>query len=225
MIFQASTPNLPEHLAEEQLFTIACGELKPAESAQAHLYSCQQCQEQLAAIELVLLELEVARLSEPSPHAVERYLALFREVDVNATGPLAAVVSHAAFFADAIKVAVMWNGRERLALQGVRTVGTASYRMLYSTEEAEIELMVEPVAGDFKIEGELLPVTAERQLFPLLLEIHDRSRHSGISIPVFTGESDDEGRFHVPPIPAGEFAIYLAPVDGQALVIESLELV
>lgn len=229
MTFSASPKNLPDHLTDEQLQTVVCEENALSAADRAHLDACPACGQRFAAMQLLDDELLVARLSEPSAAAKERYHSLFRATEVNATGPIAAVAAQIAGFADAVKASVMWNGRERLALQGVRSAAAASYRMLYSTKQAEIELMIEPVADNFKIEGELLPldlpVDAEEEPFPVLWEVYEGSAAAVDRTPIFVGESDRDGRFHIPPMPAGAYTIYMIPVEGDALLIESLELV
>ncbi|HRW07439.1 MAG TPA: hypothetical protein P5121_20190 [Caldilineaceae bacterium] len=223
MTSSASTPNLSAHLAEDLLQTVALGELVLSTAERAHLDQCVSCRQRWAAIELLQEELAVARLSAPSATAHERYLALFREADVNATDPLTTFAGYLGHLADAVVAAVMWNGRERLALQGVRNMATTSYRMLYSTEQAEIELLIEPAAGNFSIEGEVLPLGKE-VLFPVLVEVHERHTNTAYYTPRFSTESDDDGRFHIPPMPAGAYALYLAPTSGTALMIDPLEL-
>jgi len=231
MTFSTSTQTLSEHLTDEQLQAIICEKASLSVDERAHLNVCSGCEHRFAAMQLLDQELQISRMSLPSTAMKERYYSLLRETQVNATKPIAAIaaiVAEIAGFADAIKAAVMWNGRDRLAMGGVRNATAASYRMLYSTKQAEIELMVEPIAGNFKIEGELLPVDLpvdeDKQLFPVLWEVYASPATATHPMPIFVGESDRDGRFHIPPMPAGAYTIYMAPIEGDALLIEPLEL-
>ncbi len=224
MTISASTPYSANHLTDEKLHELAFSASALAASERDHLAGCTACQAQLAELQLLSRELQVAKWSQPSQAAKERYAALFDEAQVSAK-PQSALSSWLNTFADTVRASVMWNGRDRLVAQGIRNASSASYRMLYSTGQAEIELLIEPVAGHFKVEGELLPMQTDGAILPVLLELY-RSRGSAIdSTPIFSGESDDDGRFHIPPMPAGEYSLCLVPPEGMTMLIDALELV
>lgn len=212
------------HLKDTVLLAVVFDQQALSAADRSHLDGCALCQQQLATLQQLADELQIAKASEPSAAATARYLALFETVQVQAAAPLAKLAEQVANLADAVRAAVMWNGRERLAMQGVRSAAATSYRMLYSTEHAEVELMVEPVAGQFKVEGELLPLTNEREALPVYLELFAQQAAGADYVPIYTGESDQEGRFHIPPMPAGAYSLHLVPPKGRALLIDALEL-
>lgn len=221
----ASTPNTANHLTDEQLHEVAFSASALAAIDSAHLATCAICQRQLAKVQLLSRELAVAKWSEPSPAAKERYAALFELVQASTPTPFPAINSLISALAETVKATVAWNGRDQLVAQGVRNASTASYRMLYSTGQVDIELLIEPVAGQFKVEGELLPTEVEGQLLPVLLELYRGQLSAPDGASIFNGESDDEGRFHIPPMAAGAYSLCLVPPEGAIIVIDLLEFV
>jgi hypothetical protein len=210
---EAQTPQ--DHLTELKLVSIAFDRVDPSATEAAHLTICPDCQALLTTYTTLDRELLVAKLSQVLAATQERYYTLFEPNRVNATG----IVNRLAQFADAVKASIMWNGHARLAADGVRSASTTSYRMLYGTELAEIELMIEPVGKQFKIEGELLPLQGPDTVLPVWLEVHQ-----GIGNILFSGESDHEGRFHIPAMDAGAYVLYLVPPQGAPMLIDALEL-
>lgn len=204
-----------DHMTEERICAVALDGAPVSSQEEAHLTQCATCQSTLNSYNTMARELLIAKLSQPSPTAEERYVSLFAEYAVNATG----ITDRLAQFADAIKASVMWNGRERLMAAGVRNASTTSYRMLYGSTMAEIELLVEPIGAQFKIEGELLPLQAHERVLPVWLELHDQGGDLA-----YSGESSAEGRFHIPAMAPGEYSLYLLPPEGAPVYIESLEL-
>jgi hypothetical protein len=225
MTASIANESLSAHLNADQLHNIAFAATPVADADHDHLAACALCRAALADLALLRHELAVAQASQPSAAAQERYLALFAAAQNAATSPVAALTTWIAGFADAIKAALLWNGRARLAGQGIRNAAASSYRMLYSTPQAEIELLIEAVGGHFQVEGELLPAQAEGPLLPVLVELYQHSGTAGAHTPIFIGESDGEGRFHIPPMPAGAYALVLVPPAGETMLIDALELV
>ncbi|MCB0062877.1 MAG: hypothetical protein KDE19_12215 [Caldilineaceae bacterium] len=207
---------LPQaHLTEEQLLAIAFDASTSSATERDHLAQCPACQATVRVYQALDRELLVAKLSQLSAAAQERYQALFATARVNATS----IADRFAQFADAVKASVMWNGHARLATGGVRNASTTSYRMLYGTELAEIELMIEPVGHGFRIEGELLPLQSPEAILPIWLELYQVAGSVR-----FSGESDSEGRFHIPPMEPGAYMLYLLPPQGTPMLIDTLEL-
>ena len=219
------TTNAANHLTDEQLHEVAFSASPLSAIDSAHLAACTICQTQLAKLQLLSRELAVAKWSEPSQAAKERYAALFDNTQTSTPTPSPAINSWLNTLTETVKALVMWNGRDRLAAQGVRNASTASYRMLYSAGQIEIELLIEPVSSQFKVEGELLPNQSEAQILPVLLELYRGQRRAPDGTPIFSGESSGEGRFHIPPMPTGIYSLYLVPPQGAIIVIDPLELV
>ncbi|MEZ4674739.1 MAG: hypothetical protein R2932_10915 [Caldilineaceae bacterium] len=214
------TPAAQAHLTESQLFAVAFdGETLTAGQSR-HLASCADCRTAMAVWQTLDRELAVARLSNVSDNALARYQTIFETAKVNATGVNATgVVQWFGQFTDAIKASVMWNGHARLTMQVVRNGSAVGYRMLYGTELAEIELMIEPVGEQFKIEGEVLPLQTADSLLPVWLELHKRNG------PLrFSGESDSHGRFHIPAMDSGAYTLYMIPAEGAAMLVDTVEL-
>ncbi len=203
------------HLTEEQLIAVAVEDLLPTPLESTHLADCVACQERLAVYQSMARELLIAKASTVSTAAQERYIALFQSPQENRAG----IADRLVQLADAVKASIMWNGHARLAMDGVRSASATSYRMLYGTDFAEIELLIEPAGSGFNIEGELVPLQAPERLLPVALEVH-----RGQGNVLFQGESDEEGRFQIPAMNAGTYSLFLIPVNGKAVLIDKLEL-
>lgn len=199
------------HLAEDLLYTIAFDRLQPDTTAAAHLADCGQCRAQLAELTTLAAALALAQHSAPSAQALHSYNALFAQVQA-APHPFAQLL-------ETIRATVAWNGRAQAYAQGVRNASATGYRMLYTTSQAEVELLIEGRDGAFTIEGEILPAAAEQAVQPMWIELHQAD-----GTPIRAGESDDQGRFQLATLPAGHYTLYLLPPTGAALLLEALEL-
>ena len=213
MIMESHKPM--NHLAQDQLYAFAFDGVQPGAVATAHLADCTECRAQLAELTVLAAGLAVARQSTPSAAALQRYNQLFAQAP--------APKSRLANLIETIRASVLWNGREQAQAQGVRNAALTGYRLLYATPQAEVELLVEQRDGNFTLDGEVLPIASTTQetlpLLPMWLELQQPD-----GTPLVTGESDEYGRFRFADLPTGNYALYLLPPTGAALLLEALEL-
>lgn len=200
------------HLNEEVFYAWVFGGSTPSVAERSHLAECILCQGQLAAIQQLASELTVAKASEPSPAALARYLQLYAQVQQAPSLPQR--------LAEFMVAQLQWDGRRQPAWQGVRNTQVASYRLLYATADAEIELLVAPREGRFQIEGEVVPLDDTITLLPARCELYE-SRSMEL---IATAECTPDGRFHLAQVPIGQYRLSFVPASGPATVIDKLEL-
>lgn len=200
------------HLTEESFYAWVFDGSTPSRAERNHLDECTACQAQLAGIYQLASALQTAKASEPSAAALARYAQLFTEIQQ--------APSFAQRLTEFIMAQLQWDGRQQPAWQGVRNTQVASYRLLYATAEAEIELLVAPREGRFQIEGEVIPLIEPTTLLPARCELHDRTSAELIE----TAECQADGRFHLAYVPTGHYRLAFVPVSGPTLMIDTLEL-
>ncbi len=219
------------HILEDTFYQWVFADVAASAQEQAHLLACPACQEQLATLQRMAAELQIARASEPTAAALSRYFQLFDQVE-----QLPSLVQR---LGDFITAQLQWDGRLQPAWQGVRNAQVASYRLLYATEQAEIELLVAPQDGQFQVEGEVIPLdewngeqsdsTNASHLLPAQCVVHND--HSGT--PIITAACEANGRFHLGTLSAGHYQLHFVPNNvpnhvpgstGNTLVITDLEL-
>ncbi|MEZ4867667.1 MAG: carboxypeptidase-like regulatory domain-containing protein [Caldilineaceae bacterium] len=209
------------HLSEEQLYAIVFAELdensftqdaQRDETAAAHLAVCNSCRTQLAELRVLVHELRVAQASTPSAAALARYDKLYAQVEQSP--------SWANRVINYVTAQLRWDGRQQPAWQGVRNAAAASFRLLYSSTQADIELLVEHGNGEFHVEGEILPLQGVMQELPVLCELQMADNQEVI----FATESEADGRFHLTAIPPGRYTLFVTPPLGSAVVIDQLQL-
>lgn len=200
------------HLNEEFFYAWVFDGSAPSAAESSHLATCPACQDQLAAIQQLASELNIAKASEPSPAAVARYVQLYTQIQ--------GAPSFTQRLTEFIVAHLQWDGRRQPAWQGVRNTQVASYRLLYATAAAEIELLVAPQEGRFQIEGEVVPLDESATLLPARCELHTSSHAELID----TVACRPDGRFHLAQVPAGQYRLAFVPASGPTIVIEQLEL-
>lgn len=200
------------HLNEEFFYAWVFDGSTPSAAESSHLATCSTCQGQLAAIQQLAGALQVAKASEPSPAALARYAQLYTQIQQ--------APSLTQRLRELIVAQLQWDGRRQPAWQGVRNTQVASYRLLYATAEAEIELLVAPREGRFQIEGEVVPLADGARLLPARCELHESSNAELID----TAACAADGRFHLAQVPSGQYRLAFVPDSGPTIVIDQLEL-
>jgi hypothetical protein len=200
------------HISEENFYEwlFAGSTLSIAE--RVHLDECAVCQTQWATMQSLVQELQIAKASTPSAAAYARYFQFYDQVEQ--------ALSLAQRFTAFITAQLQWDGRQQPAWQGVRNTQVASYRLLYGTKQAEIELLVAPREGRFQIEGEVVPLTEPTTLLPARCELQDVASAETID----TTECQTSGRFHLGNVPIGRYRLCFVPTTGPTIVIDDLEL-
>jgi hypothetical protein len=200
------------HIAEEEFYQWVFDKLMLSTASRDHLEECAACKAKLADVQRLAQELQVARASEPSAAALARYQQLYDQVEQ--------APSVAQRLATYLTATLQWDGRRQPAWQGLRSTAALHYRLLYMTARAEVELLVEPQAGRFRVIGEVLPLEDEDDLFPALLELQDPD--SGRTVA--ETESNEEGHFRLSAVPAGHYTLLIIPPTGTSLLLEGLEI-
>lgn len=200
------------HLSAVELYTLVFDDALPTAADRLHLQECATCQQAVQALQIMARELAVARRSAPSPAAQQRYASLFAQVQ-RQPSPLQQ-------FWQGVRAALTWDSRQQPAWQGVRSVAAAAYRLLYETDQAAIELMVESHQGLRRIEGDVAPnADSESAPLPALVELIAAGAASQ-----YETVTDDSGRFHLDAVAPGAYDLLLTLADGTVLIVQALEI-
>lgn len=196
------------HLSDESIYrlTFERGALDAEESS--HLASCPDCQARAVASSDLAQALAVARFSEPTVAQRSRLLALKNQVQTSRTGQR---------LADWIRAQLAMDTRAGLAAGGVRGMGV-TYRLLYSAQALDVELMVEPANGTRTIRGALLPVTESDEQQTTLVQLEAGGR------TLFEAETTLGGRFTFEAATPGTYRLWIVRADSADVLIENLEI-
>ena len=180
----------------------------PAEAA--HLDTCADCRGQRAALQRLTDELTVAQASVVSPDAEARYLDMFAQTRSGRPSLLARAAAW-------VQAQLAFDSRAQTAAAGVRSGGTLAYRLLFAADQAEVELMVEPVQSRRRLMGELVDDRGEA-LAPALVEL--AAQDGSVR---FEAETDGFGRFLFEDLTPGNFALVITPSRvGDIIQVDSL---
>ena len=219
---------------EERLFAHITDGLPLSAEDQAMLAKNQEAQATLAEIQSLLKELAVARLSRPSAAAITKYAHFFSEINRAAQrkenhslidsvcDTLSSATAAASELFEQIKANLVWDGRQQFALQGSRGAMSQSYRLLYSADGADIEMLIEAEGNLRHITGEVLSLddAPTHPTAPMLL--HLLQPQSGIAFAETT--SDAEGGFRLSPVKPGQYKLLITPSQGALLEVAPLEI-
>ena len=201
-----------EHLSPEQLDAWTWeGEPLPTYAA-AHLAECIDCQQRLGALRQLADDLTIARRSQPSEAALDRYTALFDQGQ-HGTSALNAIAGW-------VRAILRWDSRQVPALAGVRSAGTRSYRIIYSTPAADVELWVVPQASFCSLEGDCILGNTKRGESGPLVQLYSLEDDS----IVLETEATGDGRFRFARVPAGNYDLWITDAVGPSVVLEKITL-
>lgn len=200
------------HITEENLYAwVFDGSLATA-AERSHIAQCPTCQQQLVAIQQLARELAIRKASEPSPTALARYSQLYTQIQ-----PAPSLMERMAAL---LTAHLAWDGRQQPAWQGLRNSQVASYRLLYATDQAEIELLIARREGQFQLEGEVIMGEAATASLPIRCELQERVRAE----TSHTTACEPSGRFHLRAVPPGRYRLFLIPDAGATILIDDLDL-
>ncbi len=211
------------HLTEEQLqVTLLDGKPLEAEAAE-HLAHCPRCQQEQQRLATLLQELDIARASQPSPENLASYYRLFEQVEQPESA------SWLDKLVQAVSLVLQWDSRQEAPALGLRQAGPVNYRLLFSADQADVELLVEPLGRTRRLEGDVLPLDPEGVPGPILVELWPRPEavKEGVQTPPreHMTTSDPTGRFRFEHVPPGLYSMLLTPVNGPLMSIDRLEIV
>jgi hypothetical protein len=198
------------HIHEERLWAYALDQQPWTEQDQEHLSGCAACRAQWASVAQWARELAVAQSATPSPTTLERYAALFDQIQQkpNTFGG----------FWQQVKAFLTWDSRMQPLSAGVRGSASTSYRQLYTSEVGEVELMVEGSGHNRSIQGDVLSIDTTTELAPALVQLEGEV--------ILETETDGNGRFHLEGVAPGRYRMVITPAAGAAGVeIDALEIV
>jgi hypothetical protein len=123
--------------------------------------------------------------------------------------------------AQRLRAQLTWDSRQQPALQGLRNTLAPHYRQLYTTEGAEIELMVtDRFSHQRTVEGDIITLVGYDPLAPALVQLSN-SANQELTYEV---QSDEQGRFHVEQVDPGHYQLTITPTQGALLAIDDLEI-
>jgi len=204
--------HLPPHLLYNHAFEAA----PLAREAEQHLAACAACRDALADLQTLAHELYVMRASQPSAAALNSYYAAQAHIQQQPSRLVAAWRSISAMLA--------WDSRMQPALQGVRSgAGNTGYRLLYATDDAEVELLIEPEGRAFRTQGEIIASgeqeAAGAALTPALIQWIDPQGDVR-----YETESDASGLFSLRNIAPGTYRLSIVSAASDTIEIEALEI-
>jgi len=200
------------HLTDTQLITHVFDRFALTASESAHLMACALCRMHLQGLENLGRELAIARQSQPTLKSLSSYYQLFRHLP-QAPVRLANVLQ-------TMHAVLTWDSRQQPALRGVRTATAPTYRQLYTTECAEIELVVATHSQQCDLEGEIIASCANGLVMPALIQLqpYTASAH-------YATQSDARGRFCIFKVAPGRYALVIRLLSGLAMMIDELEII
>lgn len=207
-----------KHLSVDQLFAIAFDQAAGDAETATHLAICASCAAELARLRTLAAELTLARRSQPTAEAMQRYAALFAQIQKRPT-PLVSLWQ-------TVRAALTWDGRMQLGAQGIRSAAPAPYRLLYQCAAAEVELLVEPMSapglsqpgGRRRLEGEIVG-TGQAAATPALVQLVDAE-----GVAAAETEADADGRFHFADVIPGSYRLLITLPEELTIESEPLEL-
>jgi hypothetical protein len=204
------------HLDPGILYSAALNAEPLGGEAADHLAGCEECGAALAELQGIARDLTVMRTYEPAPAALERYYATFAHVQQQPEGLVALWRS--------FKAMLVWDSRQEPALQGIRGgISGTSFRLLYATDQAEVEMLVEPEGRFFRTQGEIIAQeddeTPAGALTPALIQWIDSEGRVR-----YETESDVRGLFSQRNIMPGTYRLSIVSAVSPMIEIEALEI-
>jgi hypothetical protein len=199
------------HLTLEQLYAVILDHNPLQADAEQHLAECKACRRLYDDLNLLVQELAISRAGHVSHETIERYAALFPHIRQQP--------SRLDTFWCRFRAVLAWDSRQQPALEGVRSAAaTASYRLLYASEQAEIELLVERDGHLFRVQGEIVAPDG-RAAAPALVQWFDPDGTLHCET-----RSGPGGQFAVRGLTAGRYQIAIVFASGDSIDIEAVEI-
>lgn len=165
----------------------------------------------------LITELQIARLSNPTDDALKRYHQLAEQIEAQPGSSLW----------QKITATLAWDSRDQLVAQGARGVGDNSHRLLYTTNQIEVEVMIESQPSHKHIEGDIVPLdpsAAESSALVPALIVLLPSGSEPMQMELLETESDQYGRFRFENIANGMYDMQLILSNGSLIEIDKINL-
>lgn len=201
-----------DHLTDTRLDALIFGALPLAQDETAHVQECALCRSRIDAYTLLRQEFAIARRSQPSAEQLDRYSHIFRET-------LAPdFVQRLGSFLNSLRLSLVLDSRQQAL--GLRRAAGFGHRLLYSSDEVDVELLLEPEGEGWRIDGDVLPFAPQTIGTPYLLELQS----DGAAAGNYSVQSEASGRFRLTDVPSGRYHLLLTPTHGPVIEIPSLEI-
>lgn len=198
------------HLLPDQLYAAVFDRTPLPEEAAQHLAQCPACRHSRDALAALAQELAVGRASAAPPALIDRYADLFAQVMQSPNSLTTAWRSFTAL--------LTWDSRQQSALQGVRSAAAGAYRLLYTANGAEIELLVEGDGHLYQVQGEILG-SGSGDLGPALIQWFTPDRELR-----YETTSSASGQFALRGLQRGLYYVTILPALGAGIEIQRLEI-
>ena len=179
---------------------------------QEHLAGCRQCRGEFETLSSLVGELALAKQSRVDVDRLAAYDALYRHVVEPQSGRLHRILA-------TLQASLAWDGRLHTA-HAVRSGASATYRLLYKSDWADVELLIDSAPGTARLQGELLPLDGTESASALIELV---PKGSDVK-PRTVTESDADGRFQLDRISAGSYRLSITPTSGPFLEIDPLNI-
>jgi len=190
-----------EHPQESRLEAIVFAGDSPTSVEQAHFAACTACAPRLHNLQHLRQELQIASRSQPSAEQISRYHALASEI------PRATLGQRISGWFETVRMSLALDSRQ--AALGLRRAAGFGHRLLYSSDLADVELLLEPEGEFWQIEGDCLPFAPDEITAPYLVELRNEA-----SAALIQAESDASGRFRLADVAPGHYILTLTPASG-----------
>lgn len=156
--------------------------------------------------------LESARSTEPTQAALDR---LYQIYDPTA----ARNRSDSEDWLTRLRASLNWDSRLQPSTLGVRQAEVDSYRLLYTSDRGDIELMVEPRDDQRLLEGEIVLSDGEFSDASALVIMQPQNQGA-----LCETISSAQGRFSLDSVSRGVYTLFILLIDGTRFEIDSLEI-
>lgn len=199
------------HLAADVLYAAVFDRISLDAEAALHLAQCAECRRAQAELAELAGDLALGRAVSVTAVTAERYAALFSEVQ-QSPGRLTSLWRN-------FTAHLAWDSRRQPSLQGVRSAaGAAGYRMLYSSDVADVELLVESDGRLLRMQGEWVARDDARQSQALV------QWFAADGALLHETESGNDGQFALRSLQPGIYRLSILSAAGDNVEIEALEI-
>ena len=178
------------------------------EEVEKHLsQSCRECDRQIARLRKLLSAINRDETNEPPVAVLHKAFALY-EQNLNRSRP--SVIQTLA--------KLLFDSRQEMSAGMVRGT-TQLRRVLYSTQQVDIDLQITPVQGLHNLIGQVMDSAQPDEFTPAFVSVKN----------ILTGElmegkeTDSLGQFNFQKIPSGQYDLFFE-LDSQEVTIRNLEL-
>lgn len=201
------------HLSDDQLYAAVFDAILDEQTAE-HLHQCAACASEYESLQRLAHTFAIAQRSQPNAAQIDRYQQMATHIQTQSSG--------LAGWIEQIQAVLAQDSRQRLAWQGVRSGGQQAYRLLYSADNVDVELLVDALGSTRSIEGEILPLADADMQLPLLVEL--QATRPMQSEDAWMVESSAQGRFRIEGVTLGAYDVIITPTAGPSVRIEGIDI-